>query len=195
MFFHWIIFPQLFKGLLTCEVMSVACLWFWVKVCLQWSALKSGVLVERDSSLPCLCGATSGTGRWDSWEQHLLPHICAETSPNRKNGQATVISYIPAVDVDTASPWGCIFVTTLMLCICLVNIGSAENVPIRKISLFWGPVFSFLLFRHLSGSWDWISQGLASSAGEIILKVSRQNIHDFSRWTGWGGKSPVLSRI
>lgn len=103
----------------------------------------------------------------------MLGHTSA--SPSRKTGQATMVAYIPAVDIDTDSSWGCISVTTLMICIYLLITDRAENIPVRKISqhfLFWDPVFSFLWLCHLSGNWDWHSQGLASSAGEVILKVS-----------------------
>lgn len=63
--------------------MPVVCVFvdfsFLMNICLQQSG--SGVLAGTDSSLPRLCGATLGTGRWGSWDLpiglDLLPQVRA----------------------------------------------------------------------------------------------------------------------
>lgn len=162
-----------------------ACLCFWVKVCLQqsgcsqiWSAGREGFHFALSVWCHLWHGQIGLAGSSPQGLTSCLRYMQGHTSasPSRKNGQATMVTYIPAVDVDTDSSWGCIFVTTLMICIYLLIIDRAENIPVRKISqhfIFWDdPAFSFLLLCHLSANWDWNSQGLTSSANESILQVS-----------------------
>lgn len=171
------IFPDLFRGLLIHRVeviISVVLSGALPTIVWLFSSLKhwqADIPVCLVCVVPPLTWADRIAGSYRDWQLSSDP----SASPSREDGQAIIFASIPAVDVDAASGWISILVTTLMICIYLVIIERAENIPVRKISqhfLFCDPVFSFCLLCFLSGNWDWNSQGLASSADEMILKVS-----------------------